>query len=400
MRLNILLTAESYYPDIDGVAYVIQNVSERLAAHGHTVTVATTYHPERDFEMLNGVKICHFSVSGNQVFGCQGEIESYTDFISSFKGDILVNYAAQNWLSDLVYPLLHKLRCKKLFIPCGYSGLHDDRYKLYFAEMPGILKKYDHIIYHSANYQDKYFGDDHGITHYSIIPNGAQEDEFLKPQSGFRQRYGIRTSKLFLSVGNFGAAKNQEFVLRAYLNTGISDSTLVFIGAAFNSYSWKVLRKDPNRNGLYNPIFKYRTLLRRHIFNHLYPIHCLEGPSIRGLNVKILEQVPREMVVSAYHEADLFLYGSIVECFPLVIVEAMASGTPFITTNCGNVAELPGGVVVSSTSEMTQTICLLADKGSAWEKLSQEGRLAWERHYQWDKIAESYEKLFLQQLGK
>lgn len=260
--------------------------------------------------------------------------------------------------------------------------------------MPEILKNYDHIIYHSAHYQDKYFGDEHGIEHYSIIPNGAREDEFLKPYGGFRKKYEIKTSKLFLSVGNYGVEKNQEFVLKAYLDANVPDSTLAFIGSAFNSYSWKVLRKDPCRNSLYNNAFKYTTLIKRHIFHHLFPVHNLKGPSLHGANIAILENVPREMVVSAYHEADLFLYGSLVECFPLVIVEALASGTPFITTNCGNVAELPGGIIVSSPIKMTEAIRALADKGVTWKKLSQESRMAWERHYQWDKIAERYEQVF------
>jgi len=399
MSLEILLTAATYPPSIDGVSYVIQNIAERLVSRGHRVTVATTTHPARDFNIFNGVDICQFDISGNRVFGYEGDHKAYTDFLLAFRGNILVNYAAQTWTSDLTYPLLKTLRCKKVFIPCGYSGLHDERYHSYFLELPGILKGYDHVIYHSAKYQDKYFGDEHEIRNYSIIPNGAREDEFLEARSGFRETYGIKKSKVFLSVGNYGAGKNQEFVLKAYLDAGIPDSALVFIGSEFNSYSWKVLRKDPYRDGLYGSIFRYTTLAKRHIFYRLHPVHCLSGPGRQGLSVKIFEKVPREMLIAAYHEADLFLYGSLVECSPLVILEALASGTPFISTNCGNVAEMPGGIVASSTKEMTDAIRALAGKGAAWEKLSREGRLAWERDYQWDIIVDKYEALFLRLVG-
>jgi len=399
MPLEILFTAATYAPYIDGVSYVIQNIAKRLVSRGHKIIVATGTHSARDFGVLNGVEVRQFDISGNRILGYQGDHQAYADFIEAFRGDILVNYAAQTWASDLVYPLLKSLRCKKIFIPCGYSGLHDKQYHSYFLEMPDVLNRYEHVVYHSAKYQDKRFGDEHAIKRYSIIPNGAREDEFLEPRSGFREAYGIKESKFFLSVGNYGAGKNQEFVLKAYLDAGIPDSCLVFIGSEFNSYSWKVLRKDPYRNGLYGKWFRYMTLAKRHGFYRLNPVHSLAGPARQGLKVRIFEKIPRAMVVAAYHEADLFLYGSLVECFPLVILEAMASVTPFISTNCGNVAELPGGIVALSTKEMTEAIRDLAGKGPAWEKLSREGRHAWERDYRWDMVVNKYETLFFRMAG-
>ena len=156
MQLDILHTAASYPPDVSGVSHVLQTISEKLAGRGHRVTVATSRRSGRHFSCLNGVEIREFDISGRQVVGYRGNTRSYTDFIRSFCGDVMMNYAALNWTSDLVHPLLDDLKCAKLFVPCGYSDLHNPAYAAYFETMPQVLNKYDHIVYHSENYQDNF----------------------------------------------------------------------------------------------------------------------------------------------------------------------------------------------------------------------------------------------------
>lgn len=359
--MRILHTAESYAPTICGVQQVTQRISEGLVKCGHNVTVATTYDSQRDFRELNGVKVEQFDITGKSLRGFKGEVKKYQEFISNFKCDIMMNYAAQQWASDLVFPLLKKLSFRKVFIPCGYSTLDNWKWKPYFWLLPRALKQYDHIIYHSENYQDKEFGDKHSIKPYSVIGNGASDEEFLVPRYGFRSEYGINTSEMLLCVASYSRGKNQEIVLRAYQQANLTDTTLVFIGPEFNDYS-----------------------------NRLRALIAKENGSVR-----LLEKIPRQMVVAAYHEADLFIFGSLVECFPLVIVEAMASGTPFISTGVGSVPKLPGGVVVSTVEEMSDAIGHLAKKGPEWQELADVGRQAWEGNYRWENIVGQYEALYL-----
>ena len=284
--MKILHTAQDYAPNICGVQEVVQRISEGLANRGHQVTIATTYNPQRDFRILNGVSIEQFDIRGRWTRGgYRGETKRYQQFARFFDCDIMMNYAAQQWASDLVYPLLKQLPFKKVFVPCGYSTLYDWKWKPYFWRLPAVLRKYDHIIYHSDNYRDKEFGNKHGINHCSVIPNGASGEEFLQSKSGFRNEYGITTSQMFLCVASYSHGKNQEMVLRAYHAADISDSTLVFIGQKFNDYSDRLRTMVNNKKGI----------------------------------VCLLEHVPRGKTVSAYHEADLFLFGSKVECFPLAI---------------------------------------------------------------------------------
>jgi glycosyltransferase involved in cell wall biosynthesis len=357
--VKILHTCESYWPEVCGVQEAVQCISEGLVARGHEVTVATSYSAGRTSDVHNGVRIEQFDVRGRSLRGYRGDVRAYQKFIRSSGCDLMLNYAAQQWSADLVFPLLHQLRCAKVFLPCGFSAIHNWKWRPYFWVMPRVLRRYDAVVYLSEGYQDKAFGDRHGIRHYQVIGNGAREEEFSTPRGGFRDKYGIAADRLFLSVSNYGELKNQRLVLEAFRRAGLPGTTLVFIGSEMNQYA-----------GL------------------------LAGEAEAMGNVRVLAGIPRGDLVAAYHDADLFLFGSRTECFPLVIVEAMASGTPFISTDAGCVSDLPGGVVVAGVGEMTETIRRLSLDEEARLDLARSGRAAWEARYTWARIVNQYERLY------
>src|SRR5690606_36471515 len=69
----------------------------------------------------------------------------------------------------------------------------------------------------------------------------------------------------------------------------------------------------------------------------------------------MLLDLPRSEVVAAMHAADLFIFPSLIECSPIVLFEAMASRTPFISSPCGNAPEIiewgAGGRLIEGCSE-------------------------------------------------
>ena len=74
--MKILHTVEFYHPSVGGMQEVVRQISERLVALGHQVTVATTALPERTEKEINGVKIVEFKISGNAVRGMSGETDA------------------------------------------------------------------------------------------------------------------------------------------------------------------------------------------------------------------------------------------------------------------------------------------------------------------------------------
>ena len=370
--VKILHTVHHYHPHIGGCEEVVKSISERLVGRGHEVTVATSVEPGRDFTELNGVTVEQFDLSGNtaRYRGIRGDGRAYVDFVLGGEWDVVLNYASQTWCSDLLFPHLPEIEAVKVYVPVGYSHLYKRKYGEYYRNLPGYLRQYDHLIYMSPDCREREFGDIHGISHYSVIPNAASEEEFSREPLGFRERYGVGDSFLLLCVANFDPVKRHGFVREAFLELKDDAYTLVFIG---NSLAG-------GRRKLLNPYYA-----RTRILGLLPP------------RIKILENLGRPWVVSAIQEADILLLGSLFEggCPPLVIAEAMASGTPFVSANCGGVEDYSGyGVIVEHPGEMAAAVKELRLDEERRTAMGEAARVFWRENLTWDIVAGRYEELY------
>lgn len=364
--MKILHTAAFYHPRSGGAEEVVRQLSERLAARGHDVTVATTALEERRTQIHNGVKIAPFHIHGlfgHSAIGIRGESKKFRDFLHDSAWDIILNYAAQTWTTDLTCRELTTLKSKTVLAPCGYSGLIGLRrlaYTRYFQRLPRYLRQYSALVYHSAAYQDRAFGDQHGIKHFRVIPNGIDPEEFAAPKIDFFSRYNITTPYLIVTIGNHFTNKGHQRVIEAFAQ--IPNTTLVIIG---------------------NPSAPW--------FRGCHKA-CTRAA---GANQRILllENAPRAHTVAALLAADLFLSGSHIEVFPLVILEAIASHTPWIAFPAGNIAELPGGIVVESIDQMAAEARRLLRHLEARLQLADQG-YAQQQNFHWDAIADQYENLY------
>ncbi len=362
--MKLLHTVQYYHPRVGGSELLIRNLSEALAKRGHDVTVATAFDPERDFTTLNGVKIAEFQVSGNSVFGIRGPDQAkYIDFVNTGTWDVVLNYAAQIWSTDLLFSSLHHGAFARVIVPCGYSALRSMRMRLlywnYFRRLPSYLRQYDAIVYHTALGPDWRFGERHGITgRHTIIPNGVPRAD--SEVGNFRRAYGIETPYLLLSVSNHLWAKGHRMVFDIMRRLTRNDVTAVILGQGTTEC--------------------------------LAECVCAARSSQGRVIVPI--GVPREAVLAAFHEADLFICTSRLEYFPLVLLEAMAAGTPFISRDVGNARELRGGLVADTPDEMAKLVDTLLGNYEAREALASAGYQEWEAHYQWDNIVDAYEALY------
>jgi len=381
--MNILHTVEFYNPSVGGAQEVIKQISEGLVRRGHSVTVATTRLPNRKQDVINGVRIEEFGLSGNAVNGYHGNPNYYQQFLLESHFDIMMNYAAQQWATDLVFPVLAQLQYLKILIPCGFSGLYFPKYSNYFEEMPGVLAQYDHLIFHANSYRDIDFARQYKIDHFTMIPNGASQREFEQFDPTFRQRYGIAENEpLLLNVSTHTRAKGHRLTISAFQKARIGRSTLIIVG---NVHSGKGCLPDCRRRAR---LVNISTLGKKRVF---------------------LLDIPRNEVVNAYHAANLFIYGSNVEYSPLVLFEALASKTPFITTACGNAEEIvewsKGGIVLpkihlkygmidADPRAMANAIEGLISNPVHRQNLAENGHIAWQQSFTWERIIEKYEKLY------
>lgn len=405
--MRILLCCESYVPGGGGVARVNKEIAERLVCRGHDVTVATTKIKERNEKIVQGVKIHDFEVSGNTVRGIRGEVNRYQDFVISGKFDAILIYAAQQWTFDALWPVLPKISARKLHVPCGYSGFYDPSYKNYFRQMPDILRQFDHLIYNANNYRDINFAKEQGITKYSIIPNGASENEFDScPLPDFRRKWGIAEDEfVFLTVGSPPSLKGHRDVAFAYEQLQLPFPSVLILDGRYS------LLENPLRQEY--PIRIKRLLIRmakRMLGKIVFPEKGF-GKALESINKQtgkrlLMTDMPRAEIVSAFFASNLFVFASHVEYSPLVLFESIAAGLPFLSVPAGNAEEIAqwtkGGEICQADKNRTghtlvspqvlaEKMFRLATDKEKLRQLGQQGRESWRNQFTWDRIVTQYE---------
>jgi glycosyltransferase involved in cell wall biosynthesis len=424
--MRLLFCCESYHPSRGGVQEVMRQIAERLAASGHDVTVVTSYHPERNFNSHNGVAIRDFKVAGNAIDGMSGEVDRYRDFVVNFGADAILIKAAQQWTFDSLWSVLDQIKARKVFIPCGFSRLYESFFADYFAQLPDVLRKFDHLIFYAENYRDIDFARAHGLTNFSVLPNGASEMEFeVPPDSTIRDRLGISPDDfVFLTVGAPIAAKGHRQVVEAFarLDTKGRPATLILNGdwprpfqpgsvaiaalrraSSIIHRSTKVFRRQGWAGFRAQARSKIeRTRLERETEEWIRKARSQSHKRVLCTNLS------RTDLVQTFITADLFVFASIVEYSPLVLFEAAAAGTPFLSVPVGNAEEIArwtgGGMICPAAKDERGYVrldpSLLAremercmEDPDMLARMGAAGKERWRRMFTWRAIAPQYESI-------
>lgn len=389
--MKILHTAESYPPSTGGMQEVVRQISERLSLLGHSVTVATSRMSRRREKTVADVNIEEFAIAGNLVRGIRGETERYKRFLLESRFDVITNFAAQQWATDLALPLLDIIDAKKVFVPTGFSGLLRQEYRGYFENMKIWMKKYDMNVFLSHSYRDIQFAREHGVEKITVIPNGASENEFLEGSlMGIRTRLGIPDDHfLILHVGSHTSMKGHAETIEIFRRSRMNKATLLLVGNT--SSIWCTLS------------CRFREIL----YNNT---HRLSGSDKRI----VVASLPRTDTVAAYKAADIFLFPSNIECSPLVLFECMASRTPFLATDVGNAAEIArwsqAGLILPtrkdgkgySKADIAASVKVLEDLYRDEPhriSMAESGFKSWRERFTWGRIASDYETLYKNLVG-
>ena len=421
--MKILFCVEFYYPSVGGAQEVVRQIAERLHTYGHAVSVATTRVPTRTSTEHNGVNLIEFDISGNLVYGLRGETDRYHRFLASSDFDIVIFYAAQQWTFDAAWPAMDKITAHKIFVPCGYSNLFDAAYRSYFNRLPQTIRKMSGIVYHAESYRDVNFGATRGLDKGTFIPNGADVGEFSVPRDpNFRQSISVAPDEfVVLTVGTMTGLKGHLELIQSFAEAdfGQRRATLILNGnIPEDSYQPKsrtrqllaLLRKASStysvRRGL-NFIRNWhcrRNGASRSVHAWADKINCEQGEKKKV----IITDLPRDRLIQAYLNSDLFVFASNIEYSPLVLYEACAAELPFLTVPVGNAAEIAkwtkGGLVCPAKVDgcgytwadptvLARRIEELANDSERLVQLGKNGHEASRQRYNWDLIAKEYERL-------
>jgi len=388
--MKIIHTVESYLPARHGMQEVVTRLSEGLSRLGHDVSIVTRADSSRTKAGINGVKIYPFKLSGCLANGVEGDQQSYKDFLLNGDYDVIVNFAAQQWATDVMLPILPRLKAKKVFVPTGFSGLHNPLFHDYYRKMQDWIKLYDASVFLSNNYQDIEFARKNGARNVVVIPNGASKEEFF-PLSPISIKKHLQISKdnmLLLHVGSYTGAKGHDEAIKIFSRSKLPPSTLLLVGQ--NEGYFKKKRKAV-------------------MFSLLNKFNSFKGKQV------ISTSLSRAETVAAFQQADLFLFPSQLECSPIVLFEAMAGKTPFLATDVGNTREIiqwSGSGVLLPTHKKRKGFChahvgrsakILSEMASDCKKMiemAQEGHRVWQEKFTWEQITKQYETLYQRLLNE
>ena len=339
--MNILFAVKSYWPSSGGVQSVTKYMAEGLARRGHNVTILTSFTSETPVEeQHNNVTIHRIKARAFLKFNYGGESDFQNYILSRTDLDIVITVCAQSFAAKWLFPIIDKVKAKKVMYMHGMRGEHIDFSKIYslsnffkefllttwwniyFKRYWSKIIKYDACVHLYENDCSFRYFEAHGFKNNVAIANSCDET-FFEPSkdSTVMQRYGIN-KPYFIQVANYDENKNQMFSLKAYLNSGLKEVEIVFVGS---------------RNGSYvNKVEKY----------------CDQLPDHMRCRIHILKSVPRQDTIELVKNSYATLLSSHSEYFPISIIEGMAAGKPFISTYVGEVPKMVGGHTVKTIPDM------------------------------------------------
>ena len=382
--MKILITSFTFPPQANGVAEVVRAHAFGLAARGHEIVVATQPDPRRGaMKFPNGISVREFEVAGHwhRHRGYQGTVAAYQEFVASAAVDVVMCHCWQVWSTDLALPALGRNPARKILVSHGYDAHHRPRQprfpwgfgqwlfgQPYVWRLPAMLRVLDHIVFLSPHVDRGRFFDHWVLKHFggppsSAIPNGADLELTAGTGTEFRREHSLDGAFMVLYLSSYMASKNQAAALRAFSAAGLPRTALVFIGHELNDYARHLQRLSE------------------------------QLPRAEGSRVLFLEKLSREQIRAAYQAADLVMLTSVAETQPLVLLDAMACGKPFLSMDVGCVSELPGGVTVQCERELIAALRQLEKDADRRASLGREGLAAAQTQYHWNTVLALYDNL-------
>lgn len=200
-----------------------------------------------------------------------------------------------------------------------------------------------------------------------VVPNGIDLSMFspLPPKDKFKKKFKIK-GRLILFVGQLRRRKGPEYLIMSMpkILEEYPDTSLVFIGYKRNKKIEYIVKEN-------------------NLENH----------------IRFLGFLSERDKIAAYRSADVFCLPTNYEGFGIVYLEAMACGTPIVTTDTPGVMEIVipkrNGLLVppKDPNELARAIIKLFDSPSLSKKISK-NNISDVKKYDWKIIAEKIESIY------
>lgn len=361
-----------------GVGMVALNLATQMANRGHDIYVFTSSLDNKSctehYDRLEVYRYPKHLVIGQTPISLD---LLYRPYLTKVKLDLVHAH-----LGSLPAPLVGQWCARKMSCPFIVS-YHGDWLNGYgdFIRRAGvalhqvfiadrILSKADLIIalseqhINESKYLSKY------RSKVNVIPNGVNLNEFQPHLSKDECRTELslpKDKKIVLFVGSLVPAKALHVLIRAMsiVIREVNDAYLVLVGDG--------VEKD-------------------NLLNLVHSLHLEHYVKFTGF-------VGGEKKSIYYNSADVFVLPSITEAFPIVLLEASASGLPLIVSNLESLKAIVvdgyNGLItkIESETELAEKIIFLLTDKDARHKMGMNAQESIQR-LTWAKVAEATENAY------
>lgn len=364
--MKILMTVHRFWPSVGGTEALVEGLVDWLAKRGHDVTIATSSEPGAPAEeRRNGYAIRRFELVRKGKFRVPHA--DYRAFLKRADWDVIVVHGQRVWSTDYAYDIIRRARVPVVVMCHGFYQFHMSRFRapewLYYRGVLGWALKKRHVVAETEGEiaELERFGVPR--ERVALIPGAIEPAQFQEPRPGFRAKYGFAPDEpLLLYVGGFYANKRVEDSVRIAARTG---HRLVVIG------------RDPDPEGRAQKA-------------------CEALAATLGAKARFLGKISWDDVRGAYQESTLLLLPAAFEGYGLVLLEAMASGLPFVASRAGAAPELAAtgaGVSVATWEDMAREADALLKDPARRARMGAIGRER-AKEFTWDRVAAQHEALY------
>lgn len=317
--MKIAMFTDSYYPTVDGAVVSMERQCQGLASRGHEIVIVAPdvpgkqrtnwpvhYLPSMEFRSYRGYRI----------------VVSPSDMLEYLRGED-VDIVHCHGLASMAILSLTAARAMRIPSVLTFHTMANEAVKYYsffgfrddvlvplvWVYLRNLLRRPDTVVFPSEPIRREII--EHGVRTKSdfVIPTGVDCKAFtpMNRDPSLLSRYGLEGRRVLLHVGRLSREKRLDIVLNAMteLKRDDEDLRLLVVGSGPAEADYKALADK------------------------------------LGLSEEVVFAgfVPDDILAKAYASCDALVIASTFETQGLVILEAMASGTPVAGMRCRAIPE-------------------------------------------------------------